>query len=151
MAGTPYQYQQGQLYEGAKVFSAKVIYGKKVVCTNGIGAAGAVPSVSLTSNAGSAATVTSQAGYDMAGSFVLNAGTAATVAGTVATVTFGQVDAATPVAVLVTAANTTAGATTNLDVGALNLSKAGFSIYAAGQPGTSATYLINYMVLRDPH
>ena len=57
----------------------------------------------------------------------------------------------TPVAVLVTAANTTAGATTNLDVGALNLSKAGFSIYAAGQPGTSATYLINYMVLRDPH
>lgn len=151
MAGTPYQVQTGQLYEGSQVFNQKTIFGKKVVCTNGIGAAGAVPNIVLTSNAGSAATVTSQLGYDMAGSFVLNAGTATTVAGTLATVTFGQVDAATPVAVLVTAANTTAGATTNLDVGALAVSKTGFSIYGAGQPGTSATYLINYMVLRDPH
>jgi hypothetical protein len=151
MAGTPYQVAPGQLFEGSQVFSQKTIFGKKVVCTNGIGAAGAVPNIALTSNAGTTATVTSQLGYDMAGSFVLTAGTAATVAGTIATVTFGQVDAATPVAVLVTAANTTAGATTNLDVGALAVSKTGFSIYAASSAVTSDTYLINYMVLRDPH
>jgi hypothetical protein len=151
MAGTPYQVQVGQLYEGSKVSNVKQIFGKKVVCTNGIGAAGAVPNIVLTTNAGSSATVTSQAGYDMAGSFVYTAGTTATVAGTLATLTFGQVDAATPVAVLVTAANTTAGATTNLDVGALNLSKSGFSIYSASSALTSDTYLINYMVLRDPH
>ena len=151
MAGTPYQVQVGQLYEGSKVWNAKQIDGKQIVCTHGIGAAGAVPSVSLTSNAGSSATVTSQLGYDMAGSFVYTAGTTATVAGTLATVTFGQVDSATPVAVLVTAANTTAGATTNLDVGALAVSKSGFSVYSASSALTSATYLINYMVLWDPH
>jgi hypothetical protein len=151
MAGTPYQVQTGQLYEGSKVFNVKAIFGKKIVATNGIAAAGAVPTVGLTTNAGSSATITSQAGYDMAGSFVLTAGTTATVAGTICTVTFGQVDAATPVAVLVSSANTTAGAATNLDVGALNLSKSGFSIYSAGSALTSNTYLVNYMVLRDPH
>jgi hypothetical protein len=151
MAGTPYQVYPGQVFQGADLFSSKSVFARKIVATNGIGAAGAVPNLALTTNAGSSATITSQAGYDMAGSFVLTAGTTATAAGTVATVTFGQVDAATPVAVLVSAANTTAGATTNLDVGALAVSKSGFSIYSAGSALTSNTYLLNYMVLRDPH
>ena len=147
MAGTPYQFQQGQLYEGAKVFSAKVIYGKKVVCTNGIGAAGAVPSVSLTSNAGSAATVTSQAGYDMAGSFVLNAGTASINGGSLASVTFGQPLSIAPSAVIVDAGYT--AGTFGLAVGAVSVTKSGFVVQGPA-PVSAAAYLISYMVIRSP-
>jgi hypothetical protein len=151
MAPQPFQVLAGQNYEGSKVQGVKEIFAKKIVTCGGIGAAGNVPTLALTTNAGSSATFTSQAGYDMAGSAVFTAGTTATVAGTMATVTFGDALSATPVAVLVTAANTTAGATTNLTVGALNVSKTGFSIYSAGSALTSDTYLINWLVMRDPH
>jgi hypothetical protein len=151
VALVPYQVYPGQAFLGADVHGAKQLFASKVVPCGGIAAAGNVPTIALTTNAGSSSTVTSQAGYDMAGSFVLTAGTAATAAGTIASVTFGNVFAATPPAVLVTAANTTAGATTNIDIGALAVSKTGFSIYAAGSMLTSATYLVNYCVFFDPH
>ena len=151
MAPQPYQVLVGQNYEGSKVQGVKEIFAKKAVFCGGIGAAGNVPTVALTSNAGTLATITSQLGYDMAGSFVLTAGTASTAAGTVATVVFGDPAAATPVSVVMSAANTTAGATTNLTVGALAVSKTGFSVYAAGAPVVNDTYLVSYMVMRDPH
>ncbi len=113
-------------------------------------AAGLTPTIALTTNAGSSATVTSQGGYDMAGSFVYTAGTTATVAGTLATVTFGQKLSAAPVSVVASAANTTAGATTNLDIGALAVTSSGFSLYAAGSALTSATYLVYYQVVKSP-
>ena len=71
------------------------------------------------------------------------------MAGTIITVMFGEALSATPVSVVVSSANTTAGATTNLDVGALAMSKTGFSIYAAGSAITSDTYLIQYSVLKS--
>jgi hypothetical protein len=151
MALVPYQVYPGQLFEGAEVRGAKQIFAKKFVPAGGVATAGAVPTIALTSNAGSSSTVTQQAGYDMAGSFLLTAGTTATVAGTVATVTFGDVPSVAPLCVMVSAANTAAGATTTITAGAVAVSKTGFSIFAAGSMLTSATYLVNWCVFKDPH
>jgi hypothetical protein len=150
MAPAPFQVYPGQVFIGKEVLGAPVVTARKLTTAGGIAAGGNVPAITLTSNAGSSATVTSQVGYDQAGSFVLTAGTTATVGGTIATVVFGDALSAAPVAVLMSAANTTAAATTNLDIGALAITSKGFSIYAAGSALTSATYLVSYNVWRSP-
>lgn len=150
-ANGPFQVYPGQSFVGKEVLGAPVITAKKLTTAGGIAAGGNTPTITLTSNAGLASTVTSQNGYDQGGNFVYTAGTNATVAGTIITVVFGEALSATPVSVVVSSANTTAGATTNLDVGALAMSKTGFSIYAAGSAITSDTYLVQYSVLKSPY
>jgi hypothetical protein len=143
----PYQVFQGQSLVGSEVNQNKVVFGKKITTTDGIAVGGNVPTVAILAGAGTVGSITSQNGYDQAGNFVLNAGTASIAGGSLASVTFGEPLSATPVAVNVNAGYTSG--TFGLTVGAVSVSKTGFVIQGAA-PVSGAAYLISYQVLRSP-
>jgi len=144
----PYQYAAGQNYQGKKVFSEGVIVGGKLTTTNGLAAGGNVPTIALLPGAGTVGSITQQNGYDQAGNFILTAGTASIVGGSLCSVTFGQPLTQTPVSVVVTAGYTT-GTVSAGGVGAVSVSKTGFVIQGSA-PGSAAAYLVSYQVIRSP-
>jgi hypothetical protein len=139
-------YTPGANYQGSKIEALPVQFAYSPVMLGGpITAGGYVPTVALAAGAGTVGSVTGQAGYDMAGSFNLVMGTAALTGGTIATLTFGQALAATPSAVIVTAAPN--AGTVSYAVGVTAASKTGFSIFGSN-PTSGGTYGVNYMVFR---
>lgn len=117
--------------------------GFKVQGLNGTGAA---PTVTVGAGAGTGATVTGRVGWDVGGSFVLNAGTTP-AGGILATVTFGTPLPTAPVSVVVSAGNSTAAATSDISVGAISLSTTGFTIQGSAPAASPATYVISYQVV----
>jgi hypothetical protein len=139
-------YIPGQALLGSKVEPAPMAFGSTVTFLGGpLSAAGNVPTVALAAGIGTVGSVAAQVGYDMAGAFNMVAGTASSTGGTLAVVTFGQPLAATPSAVVVTAAANTG--TVAFPVGAQAVSKTGFSIWG-GNPSSGGTYSVNYVVFR---
>ena len=106
-----------------------------------------MPTVAILGGAGTVGSITAQGGYDMAGSFVLNAGTASINGGSLASVTFGQPLSIAPAAVIVDAGYT--AGTFGLAVGAVSVTKSGFVVQGPA-PVSAAAYLISYMVIRSP-
>ena len=139
-------YVAGQNIQGSKVEALPVQFAYSPVMLGGpITAAGYVPTIALLAGAGSIGSITSQAGYDMAGSFNLVSGTLVSLGGNLATVTFGQALTSAPSAVVVTAAPQ--AGTTAFAVGATAISKTGFTIFGPN-PGATGTFAVNYMVYR---
>jgi hypothetical protein len=148
---TPYQVYPGQLFEGSEVKGSKHIFAQPITTTGGIAAGGNVPTVAAVNpGAGTGASISSQAGYDMAGSFVLTAGTGP-LTGTMATVTFGSPLVNAPVSVNVTIGNQGLGAATGISGGAVSLAKTGFSVYANAAGTLGGPYLVCYQVFRSPY
>jgi hypothetical protein len=137
----------GQAYLGAKVSSDPQIFAAKITAAGGLAAGGNVPTVAILGGAGTVGSITQQNGYDMAGNFILTAGTASINGGSLCSVTFGQPLAAAPVAVQVNAGYT--AGTFSLGVGAVSVSKTGFVVQGAA-PVSGAAYLISYTVIRSP-
>jgi len=135
----------GQAVIGSKVEWAPESFAQTVTTYGGIAAAGNVPTVAILAGAGTVGSITAQNGYDQAGNFVLNAGTATIVGGSLCSVTFGQPLTATPSAVVV-GAGYTAG-TVSFAVGAVSVSKTGF-VVQGGAPTSGAAYLISYQVIK---
>ena len=108
----------------------------------GIFGGGTPPALAAGAGAGAGATVGSQLGFDMAGSFVVTtAGVPA--AGALATVTFGTALNAAPAAVLVTCWDNTGAAA--IAVGPTSISKTGFTV-STGVAATAAHgLLITYL------
>jgi len=147
MAATSYTYTPGSNLPGVKVTAAPSLFAQRVTLTGGLAAGGYVPTVAILAGAGTVGSISGQAGYDMAGNFVLTAGTAALNGGSLASVTFGQQLDVAPVAVQVNAAYTTGS--TGLAVGAASLTKSGFTVTGPA-PASGAAYLISYLVIRSP-
>ena len=137
----------GQLFLGKKLEPNPVIHAHKATFADGIAAGGNVPTVALLSGAGTVGTVTQQNGYDMAGNFILTAGTASILGGSLCSVTFGSPQTQAPASVIVNAGYTSG--TISLGVGAVSLSKTGFVI-AGAAPASGAAYLMSYQVIRSP-
>ena len=144
---TSFQVVPGQNYQGKQVETAPVVYSKKVTACGGIAVGGNVPTVAILAGAGTVGSITSQNGYDDAGNFILNAGSASILGGSLCSVTFGQPFSVAPSSVIVTAGYTTG--TVSLGVGAVSVSKTGFVVQGAA-PGSAAAYLISYQVIRSP-
>jgi hypothetical protein len=125
-----------------------VVFGGLVTPTKGIQAGGGQPTLGTLSAVGLTGSVGSQVGTDMAGSFVLTAGTASTAGGTQIAVTFATPLPTAPAAVLVTIGDQGASSTTNPSWGAIGLSTTGFYFYG-GTTTASHTYLVSYMVVRQ--
>lgn len=147
MAATPLTYIPGQNVPGQKVFNEPVSAIKKIIAYSGIAAAGNVPTVAILGGSGTVGSITSQTGYDMAGNFILTAGTATIVGGSLASVTFGSPLSAAPVAVQVNAGYT--AGTFSFGVGAVSITKNGF-VVQGGAPVSGAAYLISYQVIKSP-
>ena len=144
---TSFQVVPGQNYQGKQVETAPVVYSKKVTACGGIAVGGNVPTIAILSGAGTVGSITQQNGYDTAGNFILNAGTASIYGGSLASVTFGQPLAVAPVSVVVNAGYT--AGTFSLGVGAVSVSKTGF-VVQGGAPQSGAAYLISYQVIKSP-
>lgn len=150
MAGQPYTPGPGNLLTGQDLRTTPTTMTGKLTLTGGLASGGNVPTVTaLALNGGTGSAISSQLGYDMAGSFVLTGGTSM-AAGTIATVTFGSPLAAAPSAVLVSSANTKAAAAAGISAGAVAVTANGFSVFAATAGTIGGTYLISYMVVRSP-
>jgi hypothetical protein len=147
MATSPFTVQQGQNFQGKDVHPSPTVFGSKITTTAGIAAGGYPPTVAILPGAGTVGSITSQGGYDQAGSFILTAGTASINGGSLASVTFGQPLAVAPVSVLVNAGYT--AGTFSLGVGAVSVSKTGF-VVQGGAPQSGAAYLISYQVIKSP-
>ena len=147
MALSPFTFQQGQNFQGKRVQASPEIFGNKITTTAGIAAGGYPPTVAILAGAGTVGSITSQVGYDQAGSFILTAGTASINGGSLASVTFGQPLSVAPVSVTVNAGYT--AGTFSLGVGAVSLSKTGF-VVQGGAPTSGAAYLISYQVIKSP-
>jgi hypothetical protein len=105
---------------------------------------GGTPTVATAAGAGSTASISSQKGHDLGGSFVLASAGTGQAQGVVATVTFAQLLNASPASVIVDCVDTTATAPINL--GAASLTASGFSVI--GPALTAAhNYLICYQVI----
>lgn len=104
-------------------------------------------SISGTTNAGAAPTVSAVNAKDSGGSFTLNpvTGGGAQAAGTTATVRFVQPYAAIPKAVLVTV-NLVGGATTPIGAAAVNVTVNGFDLSTTILT-TAASYVVQYTVI----
>jgi len=137
----------GQDYVGSKVNAAPQVFTQQVTTQQGIRAGGYQPKVAALAAAGSLAAISAQVGYDQAGSFVLTAGTTPT-GGSIATVTFGQPLSAAPSSVNVTCGDQTNAATTSLVVGAVSVTKSGFTVYSGTAATLNHAYLISYQVFR---
>ena len=137
----------GQAFIGSDLKTDQQIFAQRIIAAGGIAAGGNVPTVALLPGAGTVGTVTQQNGYDMAGNFILTAGTASINGGSLCSVTFGQPFSVAPSSVIVTAGYTTG--TVSLGVGAVSVSKTGFVVQGAA-PGSAAAYLISYQVIRSP-
>ena len=144
---TSYTVVPGQNYQGKQVETAPVVYSKKVTACGGFAVGGNVPTVAILSGAGTVGSITQQNGYDDAGNFILNAGTASIAGGSLCSVTFGSPFASTPSAVVVNAGYT--AGTFSLGVGAVSVAKTGFVVQGAA-PASGAAYLISYQVIRSP-
>jgi hypothetical protein len=138
-------WQPGVLYPGQKLEAASQIFAGVVTQQQVPHAGGTSPPkpVLVGANSGTGASVSALTGYDMAGNFTITAGTSP-AAGTQCTVTFGRPLAAAPVAVNVTAADTSGN--TNISFGASVMSKTGFSVYAGAAMTLNHVYLISYQV-----
>ena len=147
MALSPFTFQQGQNFQGKRVQASPEIFGNKITTTAGIAAGGYPPTVAILAGAGTVGSITSQVGYDQAGSFILTAGTASINGGSLASVTFGQPLSIAPSAVIVDAGYT--AGTFGLAVGAVSVTKSGFVVQGPA-PVSAAAYLISYMVIRSP-
>ena len=147
MALSPFTFQQGHNFQGKRVQASPEIFGNKITTTAGIAAGGYPPTVAILAGAGTVGSITSQVGYDQAGSFILTAGTASINGGSLASVTFGQPLAVAPVSVTVNAGYT--AGTFSLGVGAVSVSKTGF-VVQGGAPASGAAYLISYQVIKSP-
>ena len=145
----------GQNYPGQKYvpettqFGGQVIAQAPLTTQMGIVAGGKVPAIgTIPAGAGTACSVTGTAGTDQAGNFTIsNANVTPTPGGTTCAVTFGAALSATPVSVNLTAANTTAGGTVGIDVGAMAMSKSGFSVFMSPL-GSVSSYLVSYQVFK---
>lgn len=144
---TSFQVTPGQNYQGKQVETPPVIFAKKITTCSGVAMGGNVPTVAILAGAGTVGSITSQNGYDDAGNFILNAGTASILGGSLCSVTFGSTFSSTPSSVIVTAGYT--AGTTSLGVGAVSVSKTGFVVQGSA-PGSAAAYLISYQVIRSP-
>ena len=135
----------GQALVGYKVNPAPTVFSQPVYQQQVPHSGGTAPKAALFGlNSGTGASIGAVTGYDMAGNFTITAGTGALV-GTVASVTFGRPLAAAPVAVNVTAGDTS-GTTANLSVGAIALSKTGFSVQANTALTLNHAYLLSFQV-----
>ena len=137
----------GQAFIGSDLKTDQQIFTQRAIFAGGIAAGGNVPTLALLSGAGTVGTLTQQNGYDMAGNFILTAGTASINGGSLCSVTFGQPLTSTPVAVQVNAGYT--AGTFSLGVGAVSVSKTGF-VVQGGAPTSGAAYLISYTVIKSP-
>ena len=137
----------GQNFQGSKVWGDPQVFSRPVVAAGGVAAGGNVPTLAILPGAGTVGSITQQNGYDMAGNFILTAGTASIAGGSLCSVTFGQPLDTAPVAVQVTAGYTTG--TVSLGVGAVSLAKTGFVVQGAA-PASGAAYLMSYFVVRSP-
>jgi hypothetical protein len=136
----------GQAIIGSRVETAPMVFSQPVTQQQTPHSGGTAPKVTAwASNSGTGASIGAVTGYDMAGNFAITAGTGS-LAGTMCTVTFGRPLAASPVAVNVSVADTTAGAATNPVVGALALSKTGWALYSGTNLTLNHVYLISYQV-----
>jgi len=145
MAPPSKPYIPGQALIGQHSEPLPTAFGGQITTYNGIAAAGNVPTVALLPGAGTVGSVTAQIGYDQAGSFVLNAGTASIAGGSLCSVTFGQPLAAAPSAVVVDAGYT--AGTVAFGCGAVSVTGKGV-VVQGGAPASGASYLISYMVIR---
>lgn len=109
----------------------------------GIFGGGTAPTLAAGANAGTGATVGSQLGFDVAGSFVITIGTSP-AAGALATVTFGLALNAVPASVILSCWDQTAAA--GVAVGPTSISKTGFTVSGPSSTATH-TLLVNYAVL----
>lgn len=137
----------GQAFIGSKVSADPQVFAARATFAAGIAAGGNVPTLAILGGAGTVGSITAQNGYDMAGNFVLTAGTASINGGSLCSVTFGQPLTSTPVAVHVNAGYT--AGTFSLGVGAVSVSKTGFVIQGAA-PVSGAAYLMSYLVIKSP-
>lgn len=113
------------------------------VFAQGLSGAGVPPVVAAGANAGTGASVGSQKGHDLGGSFVLTVGTTP-AAGALATVAFGAFLAAAPAAILLSCWDQTSAA--GVAVGPTSITATGFTV--SGPASTAAhTLLVNYLVL----
>jgi hypothetical protein len=137
----------GQAYIGQHLENAPWVFASSMTTLAGIAAGGSTPKITaLAPGAGTGASITSQVGYDQAGSFILTAGTGPT-GGSAISVAFGTPLGAAPSSVQVTAGNSSAGGVASITVGAISATKSGFTIFASA--GTlSAAYVISYQVIR---
>lgn len=111
----------------------------------GLNGTGVAPAVAAGTGAGTGATITSQKGHDLGGSFVVTAaGTPA--AGTIATVTFGTALSAAPVAVFVSVVNTTTPALVTTCY-ADTFTATGFDVHDTAALTATDTYLVQYFVV----
>ena len=141
-------YQQGQVYVGRNLEGAPVVFAQPATYDSGIVAGGGSPTITALTPAGLAASVGSQVGTDMGGSFVLTSGTASPTGGTQVSVTFATPLPAAPASVLINVADTTSTATTTLAWGATGYSTSGFTIFGAATTANH-TYLVSYQVIRQ--
>ena len=98
-----FQVTPGQNFQGDKVFGNPVIAAKHIVAGTGLAVGGNVPTIAILSGAGTVGSITQQNGYDTAGNFILNAGTASIYGGSLASVTFGTPLDVTPSSVICSA------------------------------------------------
>lgn len=138
-------YQPGQVYLGSKLNAEPQVFAASVTTLAGVKAGGNVPSVAILRGSGTVGSITGQTGFDQAGSFVLNAGTATIVGGSLASVTFGTPLAAAPSAVIVNA-GITAG-TVSFAVAPVSVTNKGF-VVQGGAPTSGTAYLISYQVIQ---
>lgn len=111
----------------------------------GINGSGTAPTVAAGTGAGTGATITSQLGHDLGGSFVITAaGTPA--AGVDATVTFGTALTAAPASILFSIQNTTAN-TPITTCYLTSIASTGFAISNTAALVATDTYLVNYQVV----
>lgn len=136
----------GQVIVGSKVNAAPNVFTNEAVFQHIPHAGGTSPKAALFGlNSGTGASVSAVTGYDGAGNFTITAGTGS-LAGTMASVTFGRALSAAPSSVNVTVADSTAGASTNVVAGGLAFSKTGFSVYSGTALTLAHTYLVSYQV-----
>ena len=145
----PSTWVPGQNAQGFEAVGSPVVFGQTITPSQGIVAGGNAPTVGTLASVGFTGAISSQVGTDMAGSFVLTAGTGAAIAaGTLIAITFARPLPTSPAAVLVTTGDTTASANASPAWGAVSASTTGFYLLGAA-PTASHTYLISYQVIRQ--
>ena len=138
----------GQVFLGSEQVASPVVYGGQATFQQGLTAGGAAPTVAVGAGAGAGtqATITGLTGYDWAGNFTVNTGTASTAAGTIATVTFGTQLPGAPASVVVSVCDVATPAV--IASGAGSITKSGFSVFTAA-PTANKSYTVTYVVVRS--
>lgn len=145
--GNSFTVGPGQAAIGIKVEPSPQIASGRFTAAGGFAIGGLPPTVTIAPGAGTVGSIVGVTGYDHAANFRLVSGSASILAGTLATVTFGQQLDVAPLAVLVNMVNP--AGTLGIAVGACSASASGFSI--AGQvPISAGTYTVNWFMVRSP-